>query len=374
MSVIRICQMITELRPAGAERCVYELATRLEKSRFDVRVVALRSGSVADDLRAAGIRVDTLDVRGRCDVAKLVRLVSLLSGPRIDILHTHLFHADLVGKPAAAAAGVPHVVNTIHVAEARHRPWQFAWARLSSAYCRKMICVSQAVADFHRARTGLARDKYEVIPNGIATESFFPDADARIAARRELGLGGGDFAVAFAGRLDPQKGLAVLLEAARLLADQRDVHVLLAGQGPLEAFAREFIKRHCLSRVRLLGFVRPVQNLYNAADVLAMPSRWEGFGLSAAEAMSCGLAVVSTKVAGLAEVVGDAGMLVPPDDPRALAKALIHLRDDEQLRKELASRGRARVASCYQIQANVGAHQRLYERIIESSGGSRRQR
>jgi hypothetical protein len=96
---IRVCQFITELRPAGAERCVLELARRLPAERFRVQVAALRGGPVADWLRAAGVPVHVLNVRGKWDLWRASTLGDILKAETCDILHTHLFHADVLGRP-----------------------------------------------------------------------------------------------------------------------------------------------------------------------------------------------------------------------------------------------------------------------------------
>ncbi|MHC4295173.1 MAG: glycosyltransferase [Planctomycetota bacterium] len=167
MRRLRICQLITELAPAGAERALYELSQRLDKQRFDVQVVGLRGGVVAEWLRNAGIRTSVLGVRGRWDIFKLRKLVQLLRRERIDILHTHLFHADLAGRIAGRMAGVPHLVHTIQTAEARWRPWQFAFARLTAGACEKLIAVSESVRDHHARLSGIPITRYIVIPNPV---------------------------------------------------------------------------------------------------------------------------------------------------------------------------------------------------------------
>ncbi|MCK4601999.1 MAG: glycosyltransferase, partial [Phycisphaerae bacterium] len=142
MSRLRVCQLITSLEPAGAERCVYELAKRLDGDRFDVQVLALQGGAVADWLAEAGVKVTVLDVRGKWHVSKLAALTRTLRRERIDLLHTHLFHAGVAGRAAAYLADVPHVIHTIHVAEGRFRPWRFAYARLLANSCERLVCVS----------------------------------------------------------------------------------------------------------------------------------------------------------------------------------------------------------------------------------------
>ncbi len=368
VSRARICQLITELRPAGAERCIYELATRLDPAKFDVQVAALRGGAVADRLAAAGVKVTVLGVRGKWDVAKLGTLKRLLRDERIDLLHTHLFHADLAGRLAARAAGVKHLVNTVHVAEARWRPWQYAFARWTAGRCDRIIAVSQAVADHHSRRARLPAGRYTVIPNGIDAAAYEHDEAARQRLRAQWGLAPDALLAAFVGRLDPQKGIDTLLAAAKATASQ-DLQFVLAGDGPQRPLVEQFIAADPAGRfVRMLGRIDDVRSVLSAADLFVMPSRWEGFGLAAAEAMAACLPVIATAVPGLTEVLdgGNAGLLIPPDDPAALAAAIHRLAADAPLRRTLAAAGLQRVGLNYRIETFIQRHEELYRAIAGS--------
>ena len=375
MRALRVCQLITELGPAGAERCVYELARRLDRDRFDVEVMALRGGEVADWLGRAGVKVTVAGLRGKWDLPRLRRLAGAVRRGRFDLLHTHLFHADLAGRLIAPGAGIGRLVHTVHVAEARFRPWQFACARLLSGRCDRIVCVSEAVREHHRRRSGLPAWRYAVIPNGIDVEAYRRDADARRRLRAEWGVGAGDVLFAFVGRLDRQKGPDVLLRAAGRLAEAGGVRLVLAGDGPERAWVESFVAREGLGRaVRLLGFVHDVRGVLSAADALVIPSRWEGFGLVAAEGMAAGLPVIATRVAGLSEVVADSqemrtGILVDPEDEAGLCGAMRALAADAGLRLRLGRAGLKRAAERYDIAANVAAHERLYLDVAAGEAG-----
>ncbi len=367
MRRLRVCQLITELGPAGAERCVYELSRRLDRDRFDVQVVALRDGEVGDWLERAGIKVTVLGVHGRFDMLKFRKLARLLRQEQIDLLHTHLFHADLVGRPAAYLADVPHIVHTIHVAEARFRPWQFAYARIMANTCDRLVCVSESVREFHSRKTGLPLWRYGVIPNGIEAAAFAHDAAARKKLRQEWGLADDQPCAAFVGRLDYQKGVDTLIAAASHLAARgAPINLVIAGDGPQRKIVSNFVKHgEGGKQCRMLGFVGDVRSLLSAVDLFVMPSRWEGFGLAAAEAMAAELPVIATRVAGLREVVvhGETGLLVEPDNGAVLADAIENLLADEPLRKKFGRAGKARVVQQYDIAANIAAHEKLYAEI-----------
>ncbi len=367
---IRVCQLITELRPAGAERCVAELARRLPTEGFAVDVVALRGGAVADELREAGVNVTVLDVRGKLDLAKWPRLVGLLRAGRYDILHTHLFHADLAGRPAAWSAGVSNVVHTVHVAERRFRPWHFAWARVMAGSCKAIICVSDGVRDHHARRAGLPASRYVVIHNGIDAARYARNDARRAELRERWRLGEQDVLCAFVGRLDAQKGIDVLLAAfERAAASDERLHLVLAGDGPQRGLVADAIAHSPGGRrIRLLGFTTDVPSVLSAADIFCQPSRWEGFCLAAAEAMAAGLPVAATDVAGLNEVVaaGRTGLLCPPERPEEVADAIERLVADAELRARLGAAGEERIARKFSVDRYIARHAALYASLASN--------
>ena len=367
MSKRRVCQMITELRPAGAERCLYELATRLDKDRFDVHVVALRGGAIADWLTEAGIRTDVLGVRGKWDVFKLGHLADVLRREQTTVLHTHLFHADLAGRAGAFLAAVPNIVHTVHCAEARFRPWHFAFARLFADACQRIVCISQSVLACHSRRSGLPMRCYTVIPNGIDVSAYTRDDEARVRLRREWGLADEAPLAAFVGRLVEEKGIETLLAVMSHLASRgQPVHLVVAGDGPLRDAVTNYARhgeggRYC----RVLGHVRDVPSVLSAADMLISTSRREGFGLAVIEAMAASLPVAGTDVIGTHDLVlpGRTGLLVPADDVVALADAVERLAADTDLRRRMGRAGRQRAEQHFLIDATIAAHETLYEQV-----------
>ena len=375
MDRLRICQLITSLRPAGAERGVYELSRRLDRGRFDVQVVALQGGEVAGWLRDAGINVTVLGVRGKWDVLKLSRLAKLLRRERIDVLHTHLFHADLAGRPAARAACVPHLLHTVWTAEGRFRPWQFAWARFMAHACDRILCVSQSVRAHHAARSGLPDHHYAVMPWGVDVEAFSRDAAGRRRLRNQWGVARGAVLAAFVGRLEFYKGVDTLLAAMSHLGARGDaVDLVIAGDGPKRPAVENFIAHgESGHRTRLLGHVEDVRAVLSAADVFVMPSLWEGWPLALGEAMAAALPAVGTDVPGIRDLLvpGRTGLLVQREEPVALADAIHRLAADRVLRLRLGKAARRRIVEHFSIDAAVAAHEALYDDIARGSGSSR---
>ncbi|MHC4983831.1 MAG: glycosyltransferase, partial [Planctomycetota bacterium] len=261
MCRLRVCQLITDLGGGGAERVVYELASRLDGRLFEVQVVALRGGQTAELLADAGVKVTVLGVRGKWDLPKLGGLAGLLRSERIELLHTHLFHADLAGRLAASLAAVPHLVHTIHTAEGRFRPWQFAFTRFLSGRCDKLICVSPSARDWHSRRSGLPSWRYKVIPNGIDARAFSRDEQARSRLRAQWGIDKNQFVIVFVGRLHREKGIDMLLSAMSHLSARGTAHnLVIAGDGPERGMVETFISHgEGGGRCRWLGFRRDVR-------------------------------------------------------------------------------------------------------------------
>jgi len=364
MGRLRICHLITELGPAGAERVVWELARRLDRRLFETRVIALRGGQVGEWLAEAGVDVNVLGVRGKWDATKLRELVRMLRRDRIDVLHTHLFHADLAGRAAAYLASVPHVVHTVHTAEARFRPWRFAFARLAGGACERIVAVSRSARDHHARRAGLPLSRYTIIPNGVDAGDYARDETARRRLRRHWGAAPQEPVVIFVGRLAEEKGIETLLAAARLL-DARGAAPLfvIVGDGPRRRLVDRSIAADALGgRVRVLGFTRDIRGVLSAADIFVMPSRWEGFGLAAAEAMAAGLPVIATRIAGLSDLVveGRTALMIDVGDGNALAEGIARLCGDAALRRRLGEAGRRRIIQRFAVADMVSAHERLY--------------
>jgi glycosyltransferase involved in cell wall biosynthesis len=349
---------------------VYELATRLDREKFDVQVAALRGGAVAEELRAAGVKVHVLDVGGKWSLAlpgKLRRLTEMLRDEGIELLHTHLFHADLAGRLAMRKAGVGHLVHTVHVAEKRWRPWQFAFARWMRRRCDRIVCVSPSVKQWHAERSGLAGDCYEVIANGIDVDAFSRDDVARRKLREDWGVGDEDVVAAFVGRLDRQKGVDVLVAAIERLAGQEGrIKFIIAGDGPQRPMVEEFCQAAAGEACEYLGHVGNIRALLSAADMFILPSRWEGWPLALGEAMAAGLACVGTNVAGIRDVLtdGQTGLVVDGENPEALAAAAGRLAADAGLRDRLGGSAAELIRSEFSIETNVKRHEELYLRVV----------
>ena len=368
---IRICEIITGLELSGAERVVCDIATRLDPSRFEVEVIGIRGGELVEWLENRGVQVHVLDITAKRQayrVDKFFRLMRILRKGRFDIINTHLFHADLLGR-LARPSGVKYI-NTIHVAEHRTRPQQFYFAKKLRRRCDRLVAVSNAVMEYHSHMSHLPHDAYTVIHNGVDTAQFRFDGKARNELRNRWDVGENEVLFAFVGRLDRQKGLDTLFDAMRLANIMgRRMRVVLAGDGPLRNMVQDFMANEAVGEnIISLGFRNDIPAVLSAADVLVMPSRWEGLPMSLAEAMSVGLPAIATKVEGPTELVADGttGLLIDKEQPPILAQAMIRLADSPKLRSCMGMAARQRVDELFSIDRMIEQYEKLYLEMLDA--------
>lgn len=292
---------------------------------------------------------------------------------RVDLLHTNNTGCE-ESAVAARLAGVPRVLGTFHVDSTYDLHRMRSSARYRVLECLSNHCLHRAIAvsaatkaDWSR-RTRLESHRIVTVHNGIDPERF-RRRSAPAEARRRLGLPAeGGLVLGGVGRLDEAKGFEYLLDALGLLvAESRDVYLVLAGGGPLRERLEEQAQRLGLAeRVRFAGHRRDVQEVYDALDVFVLPSLCEALGYALLEAMATGLPAVASRVDGVPEVVvhGETGVLVPPRNARALAAALRPLLDSRELRQQWGRAGRQRVCDHFNEAGMVRRTLTVYRELL----------
>jgi starch synthase (maltosyl-transferring) len=316
-------------------------------------------------LRAAGIDTRCLGASKRRPVQAVARLAGALRARAPRLVQSYLFHANIAARLAAPLAGSPWVVGGLRVAE-RQKRWHLLVDRWTSWLSTGSVCVSEGVRQFSRTVGRLSGDRLVVIRNGV--DPTLLDC-AEPASRASLGVPPDAFLTLFVGRLNPQKGLPHLLAAAkRVMRTVPNWHLALAGDGPdrerlvTDVSADPDLAAH----IHWLGRRDDVPSLLKAADVLVLPSLWEGMPNVVLEAMAARRAVVATAVEGTHELVvnGETGWLVPPADPSALAAALIDSAAHPDRTRQFGAAGRSRVEAEFTVARMVGAYERLWARIL----------
>jgi glycosyltransferase involved in cell wall biosynthesis len=332
-AVLRVLH-VTQPTEGGVARYVVAACLDQAARGWDVTVACPPDGWLADDLASAGIaHVHWPAGRnpGRATVDEARRLGRVLRERRPDVVHLHASKAGLAGR-LVLRRGLPtlfqpHAWSWL-ATDGALRAASIAWERTAARWTDLFVCVGPAEVEQGRA-TGV-RGRYTVVRNGVDLSRFSrADERARAAARTELGVDGDAPLAVCVGRVTRQKGQDVLLAAWHLVRRRCPrAELSLVGAGELPAGLRS----EQLPGVRFAGAVTDVRAWLAAADVVVLPSRWEGLPLTALEAFATGRSVVASRVRGLTEVVTPTvGALVPADDPEALAEALARRLGDPSL-------------------------------------------
>jgi glycosyltransferase involved in cell wall biosynthesis len=363
----RVVYLAHTFEVGGAEDVVLNLVRHLPE-RFEPIVCCIHDlGPIGREIRAAGIPVTVLGLnpglRRLWDVARIRRF---LRGTRPRIVHTFLLPASLYGRLAAMLARVPIVIGTEMNIYERKRQRHALAERLLMTGTDRVVAAAQSVRDFYIRQVHADPAKVDVIYNAVDWAHLQPAA-GRDEIRRSLGVPADVPVAGIIGRLTEQKGHGYLLDALAHTRALEAVHLLVAGDGELRESLRGRAAALGLSpRVHFLGVRRDVGDLLHAIDVFVLPSLWEGLPLALVLAMGAGVAVVSTRVGGVPEVVEDGrtGLLVPPGDAAALGRAIARLIGDPPLSRRLADAARTEVVPKFGVDGYVAAVVGLYDRLL----------
>jgi glycosyltransferase involved in cell wall biosynthesis len=377
---MKILHVLAPAPFGGLERVVQDLTRAQAGAGHDVRVVAV--GQVESDVgpflaSLAGeveVRPLLLPVRAYLRERKTVEEICREWGA--DVRHTHGYRADVV-HAGAGGGSRPGTVSTVHgfttsgattghpltVGTVKNRLYEWLQCR---AYRRvgAAVAVSRALSRDLRSR-GVPPERLHVIPNALAE----PDLLERNEAREALEVDAAAFHVGWVGRLGPEKGPDVFLEALRRMDALERCRVTIMGSGSLEGELRRFSAEHGLEpSVRFLGPVEGAVRLFRGFDLLVMSSRTEGTPIVLLEAMAAGTPLVTTAVGGIPDVVSDReALLVPSDHPQALARAMEAVFHDPEGARERARRARARFERDRSPSDWVERYDEVYEEVRSKS-------
>ena len=366
----RVLRVIYGLDAGGTEmmlvRFLGEIQRREERS-FDFEVCTFDSGGeLRQELESLGIRTFSLEAVGlRGLLSAPLRLIRLIRRRGYEIVHAHLFPAEILVALVSFFARRPFYILGKHNAwTRRNRPWNLLLERFTLSRYTRVVCNSTAVEAAVLTRVPTASGKTDVVPNGIPFMAMQPAP-------------GPSYDVIAVGNLrDDQKGIDILLHA---LAAIKGVfgRAIVVGDGPARAGLEELCLRLGLQGlVEFHGASSQVPRLLARARLFVLPSRYEGMPNALLEAMAVGLPVIATDVGGVTDIVtnGANGVIVPAENPAALAEAIVLLLQDDELAGRLATAAQARVRADFAISDHADRSLAIYEGVLahEAAGPSSR--
>ena len=364
--MIRVDWLITGLNiVGGAEVFTSQFANYLSARDIQLRVITLRSGGdLINSLRKQGIPVIVIGVNNKRNPLPLLRLYRLWKTSPPLILHTHLYHAGIIGRLIARFAGIPHVIVHQHGSENARSALRSVIDRATSWMVEQYIVPSEAVKDILIRRERVLGSKIKVIHYGIDTEKYHNPIPIT-----GLSIPSGVPVIGCVSRLVKEKSHLVLLQALHLLKLKNErFHAVMVGDGPERKSLEELSEFNTTNElITWAGFQRNVESWLAQFDIFVLASAWEGLPISILEAMAAHLPVVATAVGGTPEAVvtDETGILVPPNDPEKLANALISLLRNPSLRLKMVTAGYTRVREYFSAESAV---ENIYKLYVDLTG------
>jgi glycosyltransferase involved in cell wall biosynthesis len=363
--------LVNAMLRGGAEIQVCRIAVGLRRRGWEVTVVSMIPPEALEaELHAAGVALHSLDMRpGIPNPAAIIKLRKILSCRRPQIVHSHMYHANLLGRVTRLFARIPLLICTAHNIRESGRAGELAY-RFTDHLADLTTNVSQAAVQRFIRIGAVPAQRIRFIPNGLDVSAFAPDSEARARLRQQLNLGD-KFAWLAIGRFEEAKDYPNLLRAFKTTPP--NAILLVVGRGKLEFQLRDLAAAlRIAERVRFLAVRNDVPALMNAVDGYVMSSLWEGMPLVLQEASATGLPIVATDVGGNADVVanGSSGILVPPANSEALGQAMRQVMALSQgQRQEMGRVGRRHVQSRFDMDSVLDQWEELYRELWTAKHG-----
>lgn len=362
---INILYVIWSLGLGGAEQVVINLAKGLDKTKFQPFVCCLNDeGRFADVLKKEGIRVFALNKARGLDFSVIPKLVHIIGENDIRIVHTHLWGASFWGRIAARVARVK-VIITEHNVDVWKSMLHFLIDRFLFKKTDCFIAVSETVRNFYSAKLCVPAEKIKVVYNGIDVAAFSRQSSVS-SLKKEFEIKNDEKVISVIGRLVPQKGFDIFLEAfSRLSLNAR---ALIVGEGPLlESLKVSTFQSSTLKdKVIFTGLRKDIPEILSITDILVLPSKREGLPMILLEAMAAGAIVVASRVGGTPEVVEDGinGFLVEPQDVEGLKDKIEYiLNADSRELDKIREAAQRTIAEKFSLEKMVAEHEKIYEQI-----------
>jgi len=370
--MIHLLHIISRLPIGGAERLLIGILRNLDRNRFVSIVCCIQDrGELADEVESLGIPVYALNFlsSGGYDGKIVPAVRDIINANNINLVHTHLYHANLYGRLAAFKEKIP-AISSVHNTYTKRK-----WYRhvINQYLAKKTYAITAGSSDIKRDLISYDRvpdNKIYLLPNSIDTKQIRSPLSTT-EAKKTFGFENDDFVIGNVGRAVQQKGQNLLLLAfADLLKNNPDIKIklLLVGDGPLLQKLKEIaLSLKIIDRVYFAGNIRSLATAYKAMDLFVMPSLWEGLSLAMLEAMAASLPVIATDVGGARDVLLDSqfGVLIPPNNHPALAAALNHLLRNADQRKRYAISAKERVNTNYDINSLTQKLSLLYLNAVD---------
>jgi glycosyltransferase involved in cell wall biosynthesis len=378
----KVLIMIAAEQISGPGKGVLQLVEHAAASGFEYVVCNFDPkghpvGEFVHEARRKKLNLRLLKQRAALDLNLIVKARRLVREYDVSVIQTHGYKSNTIGFALRMLCRRPWI-GFAHgfIDDSKKNRLYNRIERWALRRADRVVAVSESMKAL-LVRHGVSADSVRVIHNAIAPNESVPSASGE-EIRRQHGIASDEKVIGVIGRLNPEKGQTVFLNAMeQTVRNVSRVKALIIGDGQDRAMLEELCRGRGLSdHVLFLGYRKNIADYYQAIDLLVQPSFSEGSPNTVLEAMSFGVAVLATAVGGVPEIIqGGNGMLVPPNDPDALAKKMIELLSDEALRRAIGAKGRSSLYPRFSADTRVREIVGLYDELISgrtTTQGSRK--
>jgi glycosyltransferase involved in cell wall biosynthesis len=369
----RILYIIDNLEFGGGERVFLQLIKGL-CAKYDVSVIAHPGGLFFQELEKVEVKIYPIDMIGRFCLKRLVEIRKIINEEIVDIVHSQGARSDFTARLVSFSGKRPKIISTVampvlgfDVSVFKKMTYYCAdW--ITSPLVDRYLVVSKILKNHLTIHYPISPSRIEVIYNGIEVDQYRSDEALKCAWRNKNGFQKNDMLIVAIGRLVWQKGFEYLIECVSEIArTYPDVKILIVGDGPLrqrlEALSKELGVR---DNVIFAGFRSDIKEILSAIDILVIPSILEGFPMITLEAMAMAKPIIATNIDGITEQIADGvnGILVPPKDPSALAKAVMQVLNDKELARTMGLVAREKVEQEFSVEKMVSETEKVYLSLL----------
>jgi len=374
----KILYVIDNIEFGGGERVFSQIIRGLNRERFGVFVASCPGGIFEKKLTEVGVKIDTLDMTSRYNLGTILKLKNIIKTRNVQIVHSQGGRADFFARIAARSANVPIIISSVAMlvegydVSLLRKGLYVLMDRWTERWVNKFIILSEASRRALIERHKIPQEKIVKIYNGIEIEEYNPDLkEARrkkLEVRRKLGLKNDMLVIGAIGRLVWQKGFEYLIQAIpKVIEVFPETRFLIVGEGPMRRRLEELGEKFQVKdNIIFAGFRSDIKEILESIDLLAMPSLLEGLPMVLLEGMAMSKPIVATRIEGITEVLedGKTGLLVPAQDPHALAEAITEILNNKTKANLLGQNARKIAEEKFSVKKMVEQLEWVYEKLL----------
>ena len=370
---IRLLMVEPFISVGGEEKIVLNLLNNLDRSSFEIEVLCNPDGPLLPEVKKLDLPLHFVSMQSKSNWQTIPRIRQIIAEGHYDLINGHNSFAGLFTRTANLFAGRTRIIWTDHLLPHQHHDSTMKSKLRGNLYTLpfclldcvtdRIVYVSESAIKNRREYPHVSKEKMICIPNGIELKIPEPSKN-RNDFRRKLGIGEDIFLIGMVTLLKRQKGVDILLKAcAEIKSKHHQIKCVVVGDGPdSEEIKKLAVNCDLGNEVIFTGQIENIAEILPAFDVAALPSRFEGLSVTLLEYMAAGLPIIASDIPNNREVLDDgkAGILFPAEDHKALADAVLNLREDSVFRREAAQNARLRYERNYSVQIMVSRYERLF--------------